>query len=94
MIEGALARALGIPPRDAVLVELRGAAAGLLSAAVRLGRLTPMRAQALLAGLAPALERAADVALALGTEDLRSGAFELEVHAMAHRRAEARLFST
>lgn len=94
VVEGALARALGIPLRDAVLVELRGASAGLLSAAIRLGRLTPMRAQALLCELAPALERAADQALALGPDDLRSGAFELEVHAMAHRRAEARLFST
>lgn len=94
VVEGALARGLGIPLRDAVLVELRGASAGLLSAAIRLGRLTPMRAQALLCELAPALERAADQALALGPDDLRSGAFELEVHAMAHRRAEARLFST
>jgi urease accessory protein UreF len=39
VVEGARARALAIPIRDAVLVELRNAAAGLLSAAVRLERL-------------------------------------------------------
>ena len=94
VVEGALARALGVPRRDAVLLELRGAAAGLLSAAVRLGRLTPMRAQAALFGLRAALGRAADDALARGVDDLRSGAFELEVHAVAHRRAETRFFTT
>jgi urease accessory protein len=94
VVEGTLARALGVPRRDAVLLELRGAAAGLLSAAVRLGRLAPLRAQAALLALAPAIERAAEDALASGVDDLRSGAFELEVHAVAHRRAETRFFST
>jgi urease accessory protein len=94
VVEGALARALGVTRRHAVLLELRGAAAGLLSAAVRLGRLAPMRAQAVLLALAPAIETAADDALARGVGDLRSGAFELEIHALAHRRAETRFFST
>ena len=94
VVEGALARALGVSRRDAVLLELRGAAAGLLSAAVRLGRLAPMRAQAVLLALRAALERAADDALTRRVDELRSGTFELEVHALAHRRAETRFFST
>jgi urease accessory protein UreF/urease accessory protein UreE len=94
VVEGALARALGVPERDAVLLELRGVAAGLLSAAVRLGRLSPSRAQVALLGLAPAIELAADDALDRDVDELRSNAFELEVHALAHHRADARFFST
>jgi urease accessory protein UreF len=65
-----------------------------LSAAVRLGRLAPTRAQVVLLELAPAIERATDAALALQLGDLRAGAFELELCALVHRRADARFFST
>ena len=65
VVQGALARALGISALDAVLVELRSAAAGLLSAAVRLGALSPVRAQVILAELAPALATAAESAVEL-----------------------------
>ena len=41
VIEGTLARALGVPVRDAVLTALRSGAAALLSAAVRLGAISP-----------------------------------------------------
>jgi urease accessory protein UreF/urease accessory protein UreE len=94
VVEGALARALGVRERDAVLLELRGVAASLLSAAVRLGRLSPTRAQVTLLGLTPAIELAADDALDRDVDALRSSAFELEVHALAHHRADARFFST
>lgn len=94
VIEGALARALGIGILEAVLVELRGMAAGLLAAAVRLGRLPPMRAQVCLAALAPALERAAHGAVALRLDDLHATAPELEICAMAHARAGTRFFQT
>jgi urease accessory protein len=79
---------------SAVLVELRGTAAGLLSAAVRLGRLAPGRAQVVLRRLAPAIERAAAIALELDPHDLRSSAFELEIAALTHHRADARFFRT
>ncbi|MEA2247614.1 MAG: hypothetical protein QOH46_2143, partial [Solirubrobacteraceae bacterium] len=69
-------------------------AAGLLSSAVRLGRLGPVRAQAMLAALAPAIQRAAVDALEAGIDDLRSTAVELEIAAMSHRRAHVRLFAT
>jgi urease accessory protein len=94
VVAGAVSRALGLPARDALLVELRGSAAGLLSAAVRLGRLAPVRAQVALARLAPAITRAADEALALGLDELGAGAVELELCALLHARADARFFST
>lgn len=94
VVEGALACALGIGLRDAVLVELRGAAAGLLAAAVRLGRLRPTRAQVCLATLASPMGRAADRAIAASLDDLHATAPELEIHAMAHARAETRFFQT
>jgi urease accessory protein len=94
VVEGTLGRALGLTAREAVLVDLRGAAATLLSAAVRLGALAPSVAQIVLAELAPALASAAAVALALGLDELSSTAPELEVFALSHARADARLFST
>ncbi|HEX4806465.1 MAG TPA: urease accessory UreF family protein [Conexibacter sp.] len=94
VLAGTLARALAIPERDAVLVELRGAAGALTSAAVRLGALAPTKAQVLLARLAPALAAAAEDALALPIEDVSSTAPELELFALAHPRADVRLFST
>jgi urease accessory protein len=93
-VEGTLARALGLSSEQALVLELRGTAAGLLSAGVRLGRLGPVRAQALLVGLTPAIERAACRALETSLTDLSSSAIELEIAAMSHRRADARLFST
>jgi urease accessory protein len=94
VVEGALTRALGLTAGQALLLELRGTAAGLLSSAVRLGRLGPQRAQAMLAALAPAIARAAADALDAGLDDLRSTGVELEIAAMSHRRADARLFAT
>ncbi len=94
VVSGTLARALGVPAREAVLVELRGTAVGLHSAAVRLGALAPARAQLLLRRMHPAIERAADHALELGPDELHASTPELELHALAHRRPGARLFAT
>ncbi len=94
VVEGALAAALGIPCRAAVLVSLRGTAATLLSAAVRLGRLSAMSAQAALTRLQPALLGAAGEATSLPSGSMRAVVPELEIHALAHRRAATRLFST
>ena len=94
VVEGALARAGGLGREQAVLLALRGAAASLLSAAVRLGAASPVRAQTLLATLHPAIERAAGHALGLTLDDMHSSSLELETHALTHRRANARLFAT
>lgn len=94
VVEGALARARGLGEEEAVLLELRGAAWAILSAAVRLGRLSARRAQAALVGLEPALRAAATEALTLPAESMRSSVPELEVHALRHGWADARLFAT
>jgi urease accessory protein len=94
VVSGVLMRALGVAAMDAVLVELRGAAAALLSAAVRLGAISPVRSQVALARMAPALEQAAERALAGDPSRMSSTAPELELYAMSHERAETRLFAT
>jgi urease accessory protein len=93
-VEGALGAGMGIPADQTVLIAVRGHAAAMLSAAVRLGRLGATRAQGLLRELAPDLERAARVAMATGVDELRSTLPELEIHAARHERREARLFIT
>lgn len=94
VVEGVAAQGLGVERDAAVLIELRGAAAGLLSAAVRLGRLSAFRAQRALHELEPALVEAAAEAVGLSLDDLRSFSPELDVYALRHRRAETRLFAT
>ena len=78
--------------RSAVLIELRGAASLLLSAAVRLGVLGPTYAQSILARMAPALVQACDGACSLSIAVLASSAPELELHALRHSRTDGRLF--
>jgi urease accessory protein len=94
VVEGALAWELGLDRRAAVTIEVRGFAAGLLAAPVRLGRLSARRSQALLAALHPAIESAVEAALAADLEDMRSVVPELELAAVIHGRREARLFRT
>ncbi len=94
VVEGALARALGLSCRAAVLLELRGYVAGLLSCAVRLGRSTAFAAQRLMTSLGPAIESAGDIAETTRLDALATGSPELEIHAMRHQRADARTFRT
>lgn len=94
VVEGTLARAMGLSTLDAVLVELRSSAAALLSAAVRLGAMSPTIAQTIIAQLTPALTTAGELASALGSDELRSTTPELELYALAHSRTEGRLFAT
>jgi urease accessory protein len=94
VLEGALTHDLGIHQRSAVLLELRGTVAALLTVPVRLGRLPVSRSQVALASLHGAIERAADVALATTLCEMRSFAPEFEIAAMTHRRRDARLFAT
>jgi urease accessory protein len=94
VVSGCLARALGLSRTQAVLVELRGTAAGLLSACIRLGRLSPMVAQTILHRLAPALACVATEALTVPIDRMHSTSPELEIAMLSHRRADGRLFST
>ena len=64
----------------------------MLSAAVRLGRLSALGAQALQRRLALALEEAAEEALGLRLDEAHSSAIELELASLRHPRREPRLF--
>lgn len=94
VVAGALAAALAVPVDLAVLVELRGAQASMLSAAVRLGRLTASTSQLLLRRSEPTLLAAAELALTLGLDRMGSCCFEIEIAMMRQQRADARLFAT
>ena len=89
-----IASARGISGPIAVLLSIRGTATAMLSAAVRLGRLTSQRAQRLLVELEPALVAAAEEAGSRSLAEMRSTMPELEVHALRHARADARSFIT
>ena len=94
VVEGALAAAMGIAPREALLIELRAAAAAMFSCAVRLGQLAATRAQVLVHALEDELVVAARAVLADPLAPFTSSAFELDVHALRQPRLSARLFST
>jgi urease accessory protein len=94
IVQGTLARALAIPAGHAVLIELRGAAAGLASAAIRLGRLSAAQAQIMLRELVPVMVSAQADALERSAAELWASCPELDIAALAHRRGDVRLFAT
>ena len=92
VVEGAVGAGMGIAREETVLIAVRGHAAAMLSAAVRLGRLGTTRSQALLFELCPDLEECARVAMGVRLDDMRATLPELEIHAARHAHREARLF--
>jgi urease accessory protein len=94
VIEGTLARALGVPARDAVLTALRSGAAALLSAAVRLGAISPSGAQTVLIELSQSFVDAAALSAALELDELSSTIPEMEIHAMRHVHSYTKTFAT
>jgi urease accessory protein len=92
VVEGAVGAGMGIAGEETVLIAVRGHAAAMLSAAVRLGRLGTTRSQALLYELGPDLEDCAGVASGVSLEDMRATLPELEIHAARHAYREVRLF--
>lgn len=94
VVEGALARALGLTDEEAVLISLRSTASGALSAALRLGAVSAQRAQRMLAGLHPSLVRASERAIHASLSDLHASAPEMELLAVVHPRGDARSFTT
>ena len=91
---GALAAGLGLSAEEAVLVELRGAAVGLLSAAVRLGRLSARRAQVAEHSLASTLLETCAEAVRQPAVAMRSTVPELDVYGLRHAASQVRLFIT
>ncbi len=94
IVEAATAKAAGISAELAVLVSLRSAASGMLSAAVRLGRLSPTTAQVMLAELAPSIDRATSTAIGTAIDDWHSTAPEIEIAMLASGRDEVSLFAS
>lgn len=95
VVSGAVFAAVGVSREDTVLAEMRGVAAMILSAAVRLDILPAAASQEMLAGLAPEIMAAASIALRTGPDEMEcSAAAGLEIAAMRHARDDARLFAT
>jgi len=95
VISAATLAACGVSRPAAVLMELRGIATMILSAAVRLDILPAAASQAVLAGLAPEILAASRIALATALDEMEcSAAAVIETAAMRHVRDHGRLFAT
>ncbi|WP_157172020.1 urease accessory protein UreF [Nocardia higoensis] len=94
IVDGVVHRALGIACAPAVLCFLRSAYAGLLSAAVRLGRAGPLWVQRQLRADSRFLAEATGLALTTELDNVVTFAPELDIHAMRHEQAGSRLFTT
>jgi urease accessory protein len=93
-LQGAACRALGLSVEDAETLVLHTATRGLLSAAVRLGRLGPLEAQRVQHGLAPTLEAARAAARRLTLDDVAQTAPLADLAANLHDELYSRLFQS
>jgi urease accessory protein len=94
VVLAAVSASCGIGIEQTVLAELRGTAASLFSAAVRLGRMGSAEAQVHLHQCAPIIVQAAEEALLLGLDDMSSTTFELDIAMLQLQRNPLRLFAT
>jgi urease accessory protein len=94
VVFGAIARALGLGRGEAQQLFLFVALRGVLSAAVRLGRIGPLEAQAAQHALAPVCARALDEARGLGIDDAAQTAPLHELWGALHDRLYSRLFQS
>lgn len=92
VLQGALWRALGLD--EAACIEIAGyqTLAGLVAAAVRLGRIGAIEAQAVIAALLPVVAECA-AAPVPDEPDLTAFAPLIEIAAMRHAHADVRLFA-
>lgn len=93
VVFGAATAALGLTATEAVLMEMRSATWGMLSAAVRLGLISAGNAQSILFSSGPVLEEAAWIAANTGLEEMESGLPDAEVFYLRHRYRHGRNFS-
>jgi urease accessory protein len=89
---GAVTAATGIPRREAMLAELHAFSLTLLSAAVRMGRLTYLQAQDVLKGASETIAEVVEENIGRSIGEIRSFAPMIDLMAMHHQRAERRLF--
>lgn len=94
VVEGALQAGLGIPLHLAALGSLRSMMASMLSAAVRLGRLGPLRSQRIQTESASLLADLAREACDRDIDDVWSVAPAFEISGMHHETRTSRLFAT
>lgn len=95
VISAATLAARGVTRSATVLMELRGIATMILSAAVRLDILPAAASQGMLAGLAPEIMAASRIALETTPDEMEcSAAAVIETAAMRHARDHGRLFAT
>jgi urease accessory protein len=94
VVDGALQAGLGIPLQVAVLGSIRSAMASMLSAAVRLGRLGPLRSQRIQADSVSLVAELAHDACDRGLDDIWSVVPALEISGMRHETRASRLFAT
>ncbi len=92
VVLGAVAAALGIARREALLIELYTFSTSLLGAAMRLIRLDHEEAQRILARLKPVMVRVAEENLDRSPSEMRAFAPLIDIMGMAHERARIRLF--
>ncbi|HEY9215993.1 MAG TPA: urease accessory UreF family protein, partial [Ancylobacter sp.] len=91
-VQGELWRAVGLSEPDAVALGAYQAANGLITAAVRLGRVGAVEAQSVLGGV---LETLAPLIAMPVTEDQVMASFAplIDIAAMRHGRADLKLFA-
>ncbi len=89
---GAAAAILGIPRREALLIELYTFATSLLGAAMRLVRLDHEEAQVILGRVKPLMLRVAEENMDRSASEMRAFAPLIDIMAMGHERASVRLF--
>ena len=92
IVMGSVAANLNLGCTEAVLIELRDSAASLFSAAVRLGKISAIKAQVALKNCEKAIITACESALVSSAESMYSTAPQMEIHTMLHDRANVRMF--
>ncbi|GGY91570.1 urease accessory protein UreF [Streptomyces nitrosporeus] len=91
---GIVYAATGVPVRQAVACDLFAFCASFAGAALRLRLTDHRKAQSMLHGAAPVIERAVEAALHRELADVGATVFASDIMSGRHERAEARLFAS
>jgi len=93
VIFGVVGRVADLSLTDTALAFLHGFVTGVLGAAIRLGSLGHLQAQAILRPLAPDLETAFETASAMDLDEMWTCAPTIDIAQMRHSRLDSRLFA-
>lgn len=92
IVMGSVAANLNLGCTEAVLIELRDSVASLFSAAIRLGKISALKAQIGLKSCESTIITACESALVSSAESMYSTAPQMEIHSMLHEHADVRMF--